>query len=61
VPVTDEGQPVDGPADRAGHGVAGMRQRVALYGGILRAGPLTKGGWSVTARFPLAEGAIRKP
>ncbi len=61
VSVTDDGQPVDAPADRAGHGVAGMRQRVALYGGTLRAGPLTNGGWSVTARFPLPEGAIWKP
>lgn len=57
VSVTDDGQPVDVPADHTGHGFAGMRQRVALYGGTLQAGPLTNGGWSVTARFPPLEGA----
>jgi signal transduction histidine kinase len=57
VSVTDDGQPVDLPADRAGRGIVGMRQRVALYGGTLQAGPLTNGGWSVTARFPPQKGS----
>jgi signal transduction histidine kinase len=64
VSVTDDGQPLElpvVPADRACHGVAGMSQRAALYGGTLRAGPLASGGWSVTARFPLPEGATWKP
>jgi signal transduction histidine kinase len=57
VSVTDDGQPEVAPAGHAGRGVAGMRERVALYGGTLRAGPLTNGGWSVTARFPPQNGS----
>ncbi len=58
VSVTDDGQQETVPAGSAGRGVAGMRERVALYGGTLNAGPLsTSSGWSVTARFPPPEGA----
>jgi signal transduction histidine kinase len=57
VSVTDDGHPEVALAGHAGRGVAGMRERVALYGGTLRAGPLTNGGWSVTARFPPQEGS----
>jgi signal transduction histidine kinase len=57
VSVTDDGHPEVAPAEHAGRGVAGMRERVALYGGTLRAGPLVNGGWSVTARFPPQEGS----
>jgi signal transduction histidine kinase len=35
-----------------GHGTVGMRERVELYGGTLRAGPSADGGWSVEARLP---------
>jgi signal transduction histidine kinase len=34
-----------------GHGINGMRERAALHGGILRAGPVPGGGWSVSARL----------
>ena len=37
-----------------GHGLAGMRERVGMYGGTLDAGPLPVRGFRVTARFPLA-------
>jgi signal transduction histidine kinase len=37
----------------SGHGLAGMRERVALLGGELRAGPQPAGGFSVDASLPL--------
>jgi signal transduction histidine kinase len=36
-----------------GHGLLGMRERTALYGGELTAGPTPTGGFSVHARIPL--------
>ena len=36
-----------------GHGLIGMRERVALYGGVLRAGGRPHGGFAVSASFPL--------
>jgi signal transduction histidine kinase len=41
----------------AGHGIAGMRERVSLCGGEFAAGPLPGRGFRVTARFPLPAGA----
>lgn len=37
-----------------GHGLTGMRERVALFGGELSAGPTAAGGWRVRARLPVA-------
>ena len=50
-----------GPADPSGnergpgHGLAGMRERVALLGGSLSAGPAPDGGFVVRAMLPLGE------
>ncbi len=52
VAITDDGYGlVDGP--RAGHGLLGMRERVAVFGGELHTGSRPEGGYAVTARFPL--------
>ena len=50
--ITDEGHGATGPA-RPGHGLAGMRERAALYGGEFHAGPLPGRGFRVAARLPL--------
>lgn len=49
--VTDDGRGPTGA--RAGHGLIGMRERVALYGGTFDAGRAPDGGFRVTAVLPL--------
>jgi signal transduction histidine kinase len=44
-----------GPVVDGGHGLIGMRERVALYGGGITAGPDAGGGWRVTATIPVEE------
>jgi signal transduction histidine kinase len=56
VEVTDDGggrlatEPVR--ATGPGHGLVGMRERVAVHGGTFAAGPKLGGGWTVTAEVP---------
>jgi signal transduction histidine kinase len=44
-----------GNEHRPGHGLAGMRERVALLGGSLSAGPAPDGGFVVSAVLPLGD------
>lgn len=55
VEVVDTGRGadrVDATRDGAGHGIAGMRERVTALGGDLIAGPEPGGGFRVYARIP---------
>jgi signal transduction histidine kinase len=59
VEIVDDGR---GTADRStrsgGLGLVGMRERAALHGGQLTAGPTTDGGFAVRVRLPTPEGAL---
>ncbi|HEX4702066.1 MAG TPA: sensor histidine kinase, partial [Pseudonocardiaceae bacterium] len=52
VEITDDGRPTPMPANESsiGHGLAGMRERAAMFGGEVSAGPVT-GGWRVRVRL----------
>jgi signal transduction histidine kinase len=54
VDIVDDGQHRRGGiVSEGGHGIIGMRERVALFGGRLEAEPLPYRGFRVTARLPL--------
>ncbi len=50
--ITDDGRGAAAHPDGTGNGLAGMRERVALYGGTLDAGP-GDAGFTVRARLPV--------
>ena len=55
VQITDDGRGASVANNADGHGLAGMRERMALCGGTVTAGPRVGGGWQVRASAPLAE------
>lgn len=59
--VVDDGR---GPATRdagGGHGLGGIRERVAMFGGTLTSGPGPDGGFQVHAHLPVSTAAVAAP
>ncbi|MGN6475522.1 MAG: sensor histidine kinase, partial [Mycobacteriales bacterium] len=54
--VRDDGRSQPEGSARPGHGLLGMSERVAIFGGDVQAGPMPGRGWRVAARLPLSEG-----
>ena len=55
IEITDDG--TNPPVPGGGHGLAGMRERAAIFGGELHAGPRPSGGFAVRARLPRQDAA----
>jgi signal transduction histidine kinase len=57
IEVVDNGRGAAAPllagGDGGGHGLIGMKERVALFGGVLETGPVFPGGYRVMARMPI--------
>lgn len=61
IEVSDDGRGIDLSREgAAGHGLRGMQERVAVYGGDLDAGPRASGGFGVRAHLPYGEAPDRR-
>ena len=62
IEVTDTGGTHPASADAgSGRGLVGLRERLALYGGTLDAGPRIRGGYRLTAVIPLTPATTPDP
>jgi signal transduction histidine kinase len=55
VEVVDDGRGAPGRRPKAGNGLVGMRERVAVYGGTLDVGHSPAGGFRVAAHLPAGD------
>ena len=51
--ISDDGRGAAASNDGNGHGLLGMHERAAMFGGTLTAGPKAGGGYVVRARLPI--------
>ncbi|MCK6212402.1 sensor histidine kinase [Georgenia sp. EYE_87] len=61
VQVDDDGRGAAATSDGRGQGLVGMRERAALFGGTVEAGPRPGGGYRVRAEIPLPVPGTRPP
>lgn len=57
VEIADDGRGAAADSDGLGHGLLGMRERAAMFGGTVSTGPRPGGGFRVRAELPLPSGA----
>lgn len=57
IDVEDDGRGIESASTAPGHGLAGMRERAAVFGGQLEAGPAAGGGYRVRTTLPLGDAA----
>jgi signal transduction histidine kinase len=55
IEVRDDGANGATASSEGGYGLLGMRERLALYGGTLEAGPQPERGYAIVARLPTVD------